>query len=119
MADSKAQDLLDLLQQDRAHPDRSTSQQQIFYRSQAESALGSDENLYRFQWTPKTRQLAVQLLGRDSVATEDSAVAERDWAAYLESFVLSDTTIGVDASKLKPYLARYVPPCVLFRPHMY
>lgn len=108
MADSKAQDLMDLLQQDRAHPDRSTPQQQIFYRSQAESALGSDENLYRFQWTPKSRELAVQLLGKDSVPVEDSVFAEREWAAYLESFVLSDTTIGVDATKLRPYLTRCV-----------
>lgn len=106
MIDSKAQDLLDLLQQDRAHPDRSTSQQQIFYRSQAESAIGNDENLYRFEWLPSKRQLAVQLLGKDSVSSEDGIVAEREWATYLENYVLSDTTAGVDASRLKPFLSR-------------
>lgn len=106
MSDGKTQDLVELAVQDRAHPDRSTSSQQTFYRAQAESALGDDENLYRVEWIPSRRSLAVQLLGKDTIAAEDLAVAEREWATYLEEFVLSDPTPGVAIPSTKPFLAR-------------
>lgn len=109
LSDSKSQDLFDLLQEDRAHPDRSTSQQQTFYRSQAESAIGNDENLYRIEWVPDRSSLAIQLLGKDSVSTDDLPTAEREWAAYIEKFVLSDPTPGTDPKTI-PFLWRFVAP---------
>ena len=108
MSDARSQDLLHLLTQDRAHPDRSSTLQQISYRTQAESILGSDENLYRFEWVPESSMLSIQLVGRDSIAMEDTTRIERDWADYLERFVLSENTAGVDITGLQPFLKRSV-----------
>lgn len=108
ISDSRSSELLDLLLADRGHPDRSTSQQQTFYRTQAESALGPDENLYRIEWIPKHRSLSIQLLGRDVVASDDLDLAEKDWATYLEKYVLADQTPGLENLKIpKPFLARF------------
>lgn len=107
ISDPRTREIVDLLRQDRAHPDRSTPAQQTFYRTQAESALGNDENLYRIEWIPERKTLAIQLLGKDSIATDDLATYEREWAAYLEAYVLGDPTPGVIVSKNdRPFLQR-------------
>ncbi|KAK4698449.1 paired amphipathic helix protein Sin3a, partial [Phenoliferia sp. Uapishka_3] len=106
IADSKSQELLELLVQDRAHPDRSTPSQQKTYRSQAEGAIGNDENLYRFEWIPEQSSLAVQLVGKDSIPADDLETAEREWAAYLERFVLAETTPGIGITPRNPFLKR-------------
>lgn len=108
MTENRSQDLLHLLVQDRAHPDRSTATQQISYRTQAESILGSDENLYRFSWEPKKALLSIQLVGKDSIALEDTLRIEKEWVDYLERYVLAEPTREVDLKGLKPYLARLV-----------
>lgn len=109
LADAKSQELLELLVQDRAHPDRSTPAQQKTYRTQAEGAVGNDENLYRFAWAPASAQLSIQLVGKDSVPADDLEQAEREWAAYLERFVLAETTPGIGAVPRAPFLRRCVP----------
>ncbi|GAA5866171.1 hypothetical protein JCM1840_005098 [Sporobolomyces johnsonii] len=106
VSDSKTRDLLDLLRQDRAHPDRSTHQQQLHYRSQAESVLGSDENLYRIEWVPERRSLAFQLVGKDTVGPEDLPAIEREWAKYVDGYVKFDRTPGLPNEPNMPYLAR-------------
>ncbi|GAA6014189.1 hypothetical protein JCM11491_004132 [Sporobolomyces phaffii] len=106
LADAKSRELVALARDDRAHPDRSTHSQQLAYRERAESALGSDENLYRLEWTPHTRQLAFQLVGRDTVGPEDVAAIERDWAAYVEGYLREDRTPGVVPYPRAPFLAR-------------
>lgn len=98
------------MRQDRAHPDRSTPAQQTFYRGQAESALGQDENLYRIEWEPERSTLSIQLLGKDSIADDDLAAYEREWSTYLEQYVLGDPTPGVVVSPNgisgRPFLSR-------------
>lgn len=108
MTDARSQDLLALLVQDRAHPDRSSPSQQISYRTQAESILGQDENLYRFEWLSEKCVLSIQLVGRDSIAVEDSVRIERDWTDYLERYVLSESTAGVDLKGIVPFLKRFI-----------
>jgi len=56
LGDVKSQELLSLLQRDRAQ-DRSTTRQQIAYRMNAENVLGPDENLYRIEYV-SSKQLA-------------------------------------------------------------
>lgn len=100
---------MELLRQDRSHPDRSTPQQQTFYRSQAESALGNDENLYRIEWVPRERELSIQLLGKDTIPLDEIVVVEREWARYLANYVLADPTPGVELGPNgNPYLSRCV-----------
>ncbi|KAI5475914.1 hypothetical protein MNV49_000687 [Pseudohyphozyma bogoriensis] len=92
--EARSQELFDLLMQDRAHPDRSTPQQQTAYRIQAESAIGSDKNLYRFEWLPGRQLMSIQLLGKDAIAQDDVDAVEREWGTYLENYVLSEKTLG-------------------------
>jgi paired amphipathic helix protein Sin3a len=49
LGDVKSQELLSLLQRDRAQ-DRSTTRLQIAYRMNAENVLGPDENLFRIEY---------------------------------------------------------------------
>ncbi|KAI5475528.1 paired amphipathic helix protein Sin3a [Pseudohyphozyma bogoriensis] len=106
LSDSRSQELFDLLMQDRAHPDRSTPQQQTAYRIQAESAIGSDENLYRFEWLPGRQLMSIQLLGKDAIAQDDVDAAEREWGTYLENYVLSEKTPGTRSDLRQPFLTR-------------
>lgn len=105
LSDGRTLDLLDLLQQDRSHVDRSTPQQQTFYRTQAESAIGTDENMYRIAWTSKQQSLSLQLLGKDALSTDDVVMAEKEWATYVDNFVLSETTSNPE---IQPFLRRQV-----------
>ncbi|SCZ99390.1 BZ3500_MvSof-1268-A1-R1_Chr3-1g05987 [Microbotryum saponariae] len=106
LGDGKTQDLVELIEQDRSHSDRSTPQQQMFYRAQAESALGNDENLYRIEWVPSLRRLRFQLLGKDVLTTEDMAVADQEWKTYMEQYVLADRTPGLNTEPETPFLTR-------------
>ncbi|KAK4047774.1 hypothetical protein OIO90_006073 [Microbotryomycetes sp. JL221] len=107
ISDAKTRDLMDLLRQDRSHPDRSSVQQQMFYRTQAESALGQDENLYRFEWVPESQLLSIQLLGKDVIPVEDLTTCEREWMQYVRKFVLDEPTPSVKPEPgAVPYLSR-------------
>lgn len=48
-SDSRCQDLVTLLEKDRAR-DFITTRQQIAYRMEAEAAIGSEDPLYRIEW---------------------------------------------------------------------
>ncbi|GAA5825533.1 hypothetical protein JCM3770_004316 [Rhodotorula araucariae] len=119
VSDSKTKELLNLLRNDRAHPDRGTASQQIAYRTAAEATLAGDENLYRVEWapsataaespdglTPLQGRLAFQLMGKDVVGPEDLAAAERAWAAYVAAYVRLDRTPGLAVEPSVPYLPR-------------
>ena len=105
IADPRSQELLDLVQQDRSHPDRNTAQQQTAYRQQAEKTLGMDENMYRIEWAPATSTMFIQLLGKDSITSEDSDMFEREWGRYLDDYALAGPTPGV-APVIDPFLKR-------------
>lgn len=49
LGDIKSQELLALLRRDRSS-EKTTTRQQIAYRMQAESVLGTDENLYKVEF---------------------------------------------------------------------
>ncbi|KAK4050161.1 hypothetical protein OIV83_003732 [Microbotryomycetes sp. JL201] len=105
--DVKTRDLMELLRQDRAHADRSTDQQQLFYRTQAETALGQDENLYRIEWLSDRKLMSVQLLGKDAIPVEELGTVERDWVRYVRKFLQDEPTPGVaPESNAGPWLSR-------------
>lgn len=108
LADAKTKELLALLRQDRAHPERSTHSQQLAYRQHAESALGSDENLYRLEWVPSTKTLSFQLVGKDTVGPEDVPALEEQWAKYIEAYIHQERTPGLSSDPVAPFLTRYV-----------
>ncbi|KAM0788132.1 hypothetical protein ACM66B_001297 [Microbotryomycetes sp. NB124-2] len=105
--DIKTRDLMELLRQDRAHSDRSTNQQQMYYRTQAETALGQDENLYRVEWVSDKKLMSIQLLGKDVIPLEELATAERDWVRYVRKFLQDAPTPNVvPESNSVPFLSR-------------
>ncbi|GAA5935960.1 uncharacterized protein JCM15063_001860 [Sporobolomyces koalae] len=106
LADPKTKELLTLLRQDRAHPERSTHSQQLAYRSHAESALGSDENLYRLEWVPSTKSLSLQLVGKDTVGPEDIPAMEKEWAKYVDGYIHKEKTPGLASEPNLPFLSR-------------
>ncbi|GAA5953221.1 hypothetical protein JCM3765_007446 [Sporobolomyces pararoseus] len=108
LADSKTKELLSLLRQDRAHPERSTHSQQLAYRQHAESALGSDENLYRLEWVPSTRSLGFQLVGKDTVGPEDVPAMEEEWAKYVDAYIHQERTPGLPSDPVSPFLSRNI-----------
>ncbi|GAA6003125.1 uncharacterized protein JCM10292_002880 [Rhodotorula paludigena] len=119
VTDNKTREFVNLLREDRAHPDRATAAQQIAYRSSAEALLGNDENFYRMEWTPSvtaaespdgltpiTGRLAFQLMSKDVVGAEDLPAAERQWAAYVAAYVKLDRTPNLPVEPKIPYLPR-------------
>ncbi|KAF8880058.1 histone deacetylase complex, SIN3 component [Infundibulicybe gibba] len=112
LADSRSQDLLEILKRTRAlsHP---TTQDLITSRRNAEKVLGPDENLFRIDWLPDSKTITVQLIGKDDSSFDDSEVLTGRWQAYIDSFVSAETTEGVAASKIKPpFLRRNLPTVV-------
>ena len=65
LADGRSMSLVELGRFDRAHPERGSEVQQVTYRTQAETSLGPEENLYRLEWVPEKWALGIQLLGKD------------------------------------------------------
>lgn len=51
--DAKCQDLVTLLEKDRAR-EYTTPRQQIAYRMEAEATIGPEESLYRLEWVRST-----------------------------------------------------------------
>jgi len=107
IADSKSQELFDLLRREReiAGP---TTQDLINHRKTAEKILGPDENLFRLDWLPELRTVTIQLLGKDDNSFDDSEVLTGRWQAYIDSYVSPGETVGVPTSSLtrRPFLKR-------------
>ncbi|KAF5380698.1 hypothetical protein D9757_007032 [Collybiopsis confluens] len=107
--DQKSQELLEILKRDRAVPSP-TTQDQINNRRNTEKVLGPDENLFRIDWLPETRNLTVQLIGKDDTSYDDSEVLTGRWQTYVDSYVSNESTQGVTLAKIKkPYLSRNLP----------
>lgn len=90
-------DIFKLLVDDRRYPTTAQAQQ-ISYRTNAELAAGSDENLYRIEWMPRRHLLTFQILGKDEVLPEDEADLCKIWDRYVESFVNDEHTAGLTTS---------------------
>ncbi|ORX34170.1 hypothetical protein BD324DRAFT_636920 [Kockovaella imperatae] len=105
LGDMKSQELFALLQRDRA-ADKTTVRQQIAYRMQAESVVGSDDNLYKVEYHDHDETLTVQLLGREDLTIDDAETARDKWRQYIESFALVHATEGLPHRVDKPFLQR-------------
>lgn len=106
LADSRSQELFELLKRDRALQ-VPTIQDQLNSRRFAENLLGPDENIFRIDWVrlfyfqvfsgiharleleqlPDTKTMTVQLLGKDDSRIDDSEMLAERWQAYVDSFV--------------------------------
>ncbi|KIL63546.1 hypothetical protein M378DRAFT_79542 [Amanita muscaria Koide BX008] len=107
--DGKSQELLEILKKDRALSSP-TTQDHLNSRRNAEKVLGPDENLFRIDWTPETKLMTVQLLGKDDSSFDDSEVLTGRWQSYINSYILHDDTEGVSQARLRrPFLRRNIP----------
>ncbi|KAJ7650581.1 hypothetical protein FB45DRAFT_888175 [Roridomyces roridus] len=111
-ADGKSQDLLEVLKRERALA-CPTTQDLINSRKSAEKVLGPDENLFRVDWLPEVKRMTLQLIGKDDSSFDDSEVLTGRWQSYIDSFVSTEVTEGVSASRAKqPFLRRNLPAAV-------
>ncbi|KAK2461043.1 hypothetical protein APHAL10511_006984 [Amanita phalloides] len=107
--DPKNQELLDILKKDRALVSP-TTQDHINSRRNAEKVLGPDENLFRVDWTPESKLLTIQLLGKDDSNLDDSEVLTGRWQGYIESYVSDENTDGISQARTRrPFLRRNLP----------
>ncbi|KAL6304795.1 hypothetical protein BKA93DRAFT_817270 [Sparassis latifolia] len=91
MADHKCQELWGLLQAARSE-EVLTAHDTIRYRREAERHVGSDDNLYRFDWDAQSRMIRIQLVGGgDASVDEDNSTIGR-WQEYVASYVLAHAT---------------------------
>ena len=105
-SDGKCQDLVGLLEKDRAR-EFTTPRQQIAYRMEAEGAIGVDDALYRIEWIPNVRTISVQLLGKEDLTLDDAhQSARRLHSSWVASYALPSATEGVGAQVTAPVLKR-------------
>ncbi|KAJ7494566.1 histone deacetylase complex, SIN3 component [Mycena galericulata] len=105
-ADGKSQDLLEVLKRERALASP-TTQDLINSRKNAEKVLGPDENLFRVDWLPELKHMTFQLIGKDDSSFDDSEVLTGRWQSYIDSFVSTEITEGVSASRTRrPFLRK-------------
>ncbi|KAJ1930185.1 hypothetical protein IWQ60_000510 [Tieghemiomyces parasiticus] len=108
-ADPRCPELLALYDAKRSLPMTSV-RQQILYRMQVESVVGSDEHIYRVEFLPApSRACTVQLLLKDDFTLSHAVSAEDKWAYYVDSFVLLAPTEGVAFHGQCPFLRRNLP----------
>lgn len=55
--------------------------------------------------------MSFQLLGKDSLSTDDIVTAEKEWATYVDNFVLAESTMECQD---QPYLRRLVKKTFIF-----
>ncbi|KAH9950932.1 hypothetical protein B0H21DRAFT_720471 [Amylocystis lapponica] len=102
MADSKCQELWQLLQNAR-HSGVISTHDTIRYRREAERHAGSDDHLYRFDWNRESRTLGVQLVGAQDPSVEEDDSARGRWQEYVASYVMMHPTEWVPArAKSRP-----------------
>jgi paired amphipathic helix protein Sin3a len=110
LADSRSQELFELLKRDRALQ-VPTIQDQLNSRRFAENLLGPDENIFRIDWLPDAKTMTIQLLGKDDSRIDDSEMLAERWQAYVDSFVSSPVTEGISQSRVRrPFLRKNIPP---------
>ncbi|KAJ7674160.1 hypothetical protein B0H17DRAFT_1208186 [Mycena rosella] len=110
--DAKSQDLLEVLKRERALA-CPTTQDLINSRKNAEKVLGPDENLFRVDWLLDSKHMTFQLIGKDDSSFDDSEVLTGRWQSYIDSFVSTEVTEGVSASRTRrPFLRKNLPAAV-------
>ncbi|PCH34038.1 hypothetical protein WOLCODRAFT_94711 [Wolfiporia cocos MD-104 SS10] len=100
MADNKCQELWELLQRTRGD-DTTTIHAVIRYRREAERHVGSDDNLYRFDWDMPSKTLQTQLVGLTDASVEEGRTAIGRWKEYVASFVTEYPTEWMPAGRSK------------------
>ncbi|GAA6061549.1 hypothetical protein JCM10212_001081, partial [Sporobolomyces blumeae] len=105
-SDAKCQDIVTLLEKDRARP-TTTPRQQIAYRMEVESILGSEENLYRIEWIPDAQALTIQLLAKEDLTLDEAYKSdEKLYQSWLASYALTSPSEGIGARVKAPLLKR-------------
>ncbi|KAH9937360.1 uncharacterized protein B0H18DRAFT_970211 [Fomitopsis serialis] len=118
VGDNKCQELWYLLQRSRG-AEAITAHDTIRYRREAEQHVGSDDNLYRFDWDAETQNLVVQLLGSTDPSTEEDKSPAGRWREYVATYVSEHPTEWVPAGRPKSrplFLRRYVMRTLYSRP---
>ncbi|KAK9384823.1 hypothetical protein V1515DRAFT_610189 [Lipomyces mesembrius] len=109
ISDAKCSEIIMLYDRDR-HLPKTAPREQIVYRLQVQTILGSDENIFRLELNESASALSIQLIDQADLTLNDAASADEKWKYYLTSFVMSAPTEGVPVSKVRmPFLRRHIP----------
>ena len=93
---------------DRAKP-TTTTREQVIYRIQTEATIGSNEVVYRSEWDNDTRNLRIQLMGKEDVTHAEATNKEEAWKYYIAAWTVTKPTPGVPQDTCKPCLTRNLP----------
>jgi C-terminal domain of Sin3a protein len=120
--DEKTQHILIWYESDRRE-ERTSTREQIVYRSKVESVLVPEDHLFRFEWVPskntplltdqddELRRLGIQLLNKEDLTLDQATTREEQWAYYVDSYYMHSNTEGIPAEMLTaPWLRRSLYP---------
>ncbi|KAK9462804.1 uncharacterized protein V1516DRAFT_671173 [Lipomyces oligophaga] len=109
ISDTKCSEIILLYDRDR-NQTKTTTRDQIIYRIQVETILGSDENIFRIEYDMSSYQMQIQQISHEDMTLSDAETAEEKWKYYLTSYVMSAPTEGVPTDKVHmPFLRRNLP----------
>lgn len=91
VSDNKCQELWHLLQRSRRE-EVVTTHDTIRYRREAEHHVGSDDNLYRFDWNGEQKRLYMQLVGTGDPSVEEDVSSRGRWKEYVATYVMEHPT---------------------------
>ncbi|EMD41871.1 hypothetical protein CERSUDRAFT_42152 [Gelatoporia subvermispora B] len=103
MGDNKCQELWELLQHERSQH-VVTVNDTIRYRREAERHVGSDDNLYRFDWVGEVgKTLRMQLVGSEEPSTAEDETSLARWREYVATYVMDQPTEWTAADSRKKH----------------
>lgn len=99
ITDTKTSEMMVLFEQDRSKP-ASTAKDQILYRMQVRSLMGTDENMFKIVLKEPENAVLIEFVALDDLTINDHANADERYNYYVTSYVMSHPTEGVPASKI-------------------
>jgi paired amphipathic helix protein Sin3a len=105
ITDSKTSEMVVSYETDRSKP-VSSAKEQILYRMQVRSLMGADENMFKITYKESDASVNIQFVGLDDLTLNEHENAEERYNYYVTSYIMSNPTEGVPASKLNMPFSR-------------
>lgn len=105
VSDNKTSEMVVLYESDRSKP-TSSAKEQILNRMKVRSLMGSDENMFKITYNENENSANIQFVGLDDLTLNEHENAEEKYNYYVTSYIMSNPTEGVPASKLNMPFSR-------------
>lgn len=108
VTDGKTSDMVVLYETDRSNP-VSSVKDQILYRMKVRALMGPEENMFKITYKETENTANIQFVGLDDLTLNEHENAEEKYNYYVTSYVMSNPTEGVPASKINmPFLKTFI-----------